>query len=275
MTEIKKTYKNYVDGKYVRSESGKTYTIELKSESYELPLTSKKDLRDAVTSSKKGFDSWNKLSQYNRTQIIYRLSEMIEGNRDSYVELLVDHGLTKSTANKDIDNAINTIVWYAGLADKWEQLTGNLNPVDGEFFNISHQEPLGVVFTLNSDEVSIDKLIRSFLPSLSIGCSVISFSEKNAVLSLKLAEDVNNSDLPSGSLNLLSGDFTKVFDDISRHVEINALASYKKLNKESLKTINENASTSVKRIFHLPSEDGLSSILPFIETKTVWHPKGR
>ena len=275
MTEIKKTYKNYVDGKYVRSESGKTYTIELKSESYELPLTSKKDLRDAVTSSKKGFDSWNKLSQYNRTQIIYRLSEMLEGNRDSYVELLVDHGLTKSAANKDIDNAINTIVWYAGLADKWEQLTGNLNPVDGEFFNISHQEPLGVVFTLNSDEVSIDKLIRSFLPSLSIGCSVISFSEKNAVLSLKLAEDVNNSDFPSGSLNLLSGDFTKVFDDISRHVEINALASYKKLNKESLKTINENASTSVKRIFHLPSEDGLSSILPFIETKTVWHPKGR
>ena len=275
MTEIKKTYKNYVDGKYVRSESGKTYTIELKSESYELPFTSKKDLRDAVTSSKKGFDSWNKLSQYNRTQIIYRLSEMLEGNRDSYVELLVDHGLTKSAANKDIDNAINTIVWYAGLADKWEQLTGNLNPVDGEFFNISHQEPLGVVFTLNSDEVSIDKLIRSFLPSLSIGCSVISFSEKNAVLSLKLAEDVNNSDLPSGSLNLLSGDFTKVFDDISRHVEINALASYKKLNKESLKTINENASTSVKRIFHLPSEDGLSSVLPFIETKTVWHPKGR
>ena len=275
MTEIKKTYKNYVDGKYVRSESGKTYTIDLKSESYELPLTSKKDLRDAVTSSKKGFDSWKGLSQYNKTQIIYRLSEMLEGNRDSYVDLLLEHGLTKSTANKDIDNAINTLVWYAGLADKWEQLTGNLNPVDGEFFNISHQEPLGIVFTLNSDEVSIDKLVRSFLPALSTGCSVINLSEKNAVLSLKLAEDVNNSDIPAGTLNLLSGDFSKVFDDVSRHVEINAIASYKKLNKEILKTINENASTSVKRIFHLPSEDGLSSILPFIETKTVWHPKGR
>ena len=275
MTEIKKTYKNYVDGKYVRSESGKTYTIDLKSESYELPLTSKKDLRDAVTSSKKGFDSWKGLSQYNKTQIIYRLSEMLEGNRDSYVDLLLEHGLTKSTANKDIDNAINTLVWYAGLADKWEQLTGNLNPVDGEFFNISHQEPLGIVFTLNSDEVSIDKLVRSFLPALSTGCSVINLSEKNAVLSLKLAEDVNNSDIPAGTLNLLSGDFSKVFDDVSRHVEINAFASYKMLNKEILKTINENASTSVKRIFHLPSEDGLSSILPFIETKTVWHPKGR
>jgi len=275
MTEIKKTYKNYVDGKYVRSESGKTYTVELKSESYELPLTSKKDLRDAVTSSKSGFASWNKLSQYNRTQIIYRLSEMIEGNRDSYIEILQDHGLTKSAANKDIDNAINTIVWYAGLADKWEQLTGNLNPVVGEYFNISHQEPIGVVFSLNSTEFSIDKLVSSFLPALSIGCSVVNLSEKNAVLALKLAEDVNNSDLPSGALNLLSGDFSKVLDDVSRHVEINALSSYKKLNKENLKIINRNASTSVKRIFHLPSEDGLSSILPFIETKTVWHPKGR
>ena len=34
MIDIKKTYKNYVDGKYVRSESGKTYTKELKNEFY-------------------------------------------------------------------------------------------------------------------------------------------------------------------------------------------------------------------------------------------------
>ena len=44
MIDIKKTYKNYVDGIYVRSESGKTYTKELKNEFYELPLTSKKDI---------------------------------------------------------------------------------------------------------------------------------------------------------------------------------------------------------------------------------------
>jgi|TARA_Y100001970_G_scaffold110278_1_gene137742 acyl-CoA reductase-like NAD-dependent aldehyde dehydrogenase len=275
MTEIKKTYKNYVGGSYVRSESGKTFTVELKNQNYELPLTSKKDLRDAVTSSKKGYESWNKLTEYNRTQILYRLSEMIEGNKESYIELLQEHGLTKAAATKDVDNAIDTVVWYAGLADKWEQVTGNLNPVAGDYFNISHQEPIGVVFTLNSSDVSIDKTIRSFLPAMTVGCSVISFSENNSVISLKLAEDVNNSDLPEGTLNFLAGDFSKIIDDVSRHVEVNALALYGKLNKENLKTINENASTSVKRVFNLPSEEGLSSVLPFIETKTVWHPKGR
>ena len=275
MTEIKKTYKNYVGGSYVRSESGKTFTVELKNQNYELPLTSKKDLRDAVTSSKKGYESWNKLTEYNRTQILYRLSEMIEGNKESYIELLQEHGLTKAAATKDVDNAIDTVVWYAGLADKWEQVTGNLNPVAGDYFNISHQEPIGVVFTLNSSDVSIDKTIRYFLPAMAVGCSVISFSENNSVISLKLAEDVNNSDLPEGTLNFLAGDFSKIIDDVSRHVEVNALALYGKLNKENLKTINENASTSVKRVFNLPSEEGLSSVLPFIETKTVWHPKGR
>ena len=121
----------------------------------------------------------------------------------------------------------------------------------------------------------VDKTIRSFLPAMTVGCSVISFSQNNSVISLKLAEDVNNSDLPEGTLNFLAGDFSKIIDDVSRHVEVNALALYGKLNKENLKTINENASTSVKRVFNLPSEEGLSSVLPFIETKTVWHPKGR
>ena len=65
MTEVKKTYKHYVDGKFVRSESGKVYAIDLKKEKYEIPLTSKKDLRDAVTSSKAGFAKWNSLTMYN------------------------------------------------------------------------------------------------------------------------------------------------------------------------------------------------------------------
>ncbi len=87
MIEIKKTYKNYVGGKYVRSESGKTFTLSLKNDSFEVPLTSKKDIRDAVTASKKGFQNWSQISPYTKTQILYRLSEMIEGNKDRFTDL--------------------------------------------------------------------------------------------------------------------------------------------------------------------------------------------
>jgi acyl-CoA reductase-like NAD-dependent aldehyde dehydrogenase len=275
MTDIKKTYKNYVHGKFVRSESGKVYSIDLKEEKYEIPLTSKKDLRDAVTSSKEGFKNWNQLTMYNRSQILYRLSEMIEGNKDSYISLLEDHGLSKINSKNDINNAIDTIVWYAGLVDKWEQLTGNLNPVAGEYFNISHQEAIGVTFTLSSNSISLNELLKSILSPLTVGCSVINFSNENAVIALKLSEDINNSDFPSGSLNLLSGKFENIIEDVGGHVEIKHAAIYEKISKKSSEILGQKASESVKRISILPSTSGISSILPFIETKTVWHPKGK
>ena len=275
MNEIKKTYKNYVGGKYVRSESGKTFRIELKNDFYEVPLTSRKDIRDAVVAAKKGFTDWQKLTPYNKTQILYRLSEMLEGNFDTYQQILQDSGLTKAKAKEDIKNSLDSLIWYAGMADKWEQMTGNLNPVAGDFFNISHQESLGVVFTLNSSEHSLNNLLLNMLPALTTGCSVISFNEDNSVLALKLAEDINNSDLPPGALNLMSGKFELIIDDVSNHVEITAMALYKKVTTEEKTLIRENASKSLKRVYITPPTKGLGALLPFIETKTVWHPKGR
>lgn len=275
MNEIKKTYKNYVGGKYIRSESGKTFRIELKNNFYEVPLTSRKDIRDAVVAAKKGFTDWQKLTPYNKTQILYRLSEMLEGNFDTYQQILQDSGVTKAKAKEDIKNSLDSLIWYAGMADKWEQMTGNLNPVAGDFFNISHQESLGVVFTLNSSEHSLNNLLLNMLPALTTGCSVISFNEENSVLALKLAEDINNSDLPPGALNIMSGKFELIIDDVSNHVEITAMALYKKVTTEEKTLIRENASKSLKRIYITPPTKGLEALLPFIETKTVWHPKGR
>ena len=275
MTEVKKTYKHYVDGKFVRSESGKVYAIDLKKEKYEIPLTSKKDLRDAVTSSKAGFAKWNSLTMYNKSQILYRLSEMIVGNKESYIALLQQHGLTKNDSKNDVEDAVNTIIWYAGIVDKWEQLTGNLNPVAGEYFNISHQEPIGVTFSLSSDDISLNSLVKSFLPAMSVGCSVISFTNQNAVLALKLSEDINNSDFPSGSLNILTGNFENIVEDVGAHVEIRLAAIYSNISNDLLETLDVKGSDSVKRIVNLPSDEGLGSIIPFVETKTVWHPKGQ
>ena len=114
----------------------------------------------------------------------------------------------------------------------------------------------------------------SILPALTVGCSVISYSEENSLLALKFAEDINNSDFPSGSLNIVSGMFQNIINDVSKHVEINLISLHKELDDDGLKVIEENASESVKRIFSQPSTEGLSSILPYLETKTVWHPKG-
>ena len=103
MIDIKKTYKNYVDGKYVRSESGKTYTKELKNEFYELPLTSKKDIRDAIFALNNSFD-WIALSFVRSKKDILELKQLISDNCDHHIPIISK--IEKPEAIKKMDEII-------------------------------------------------------------------------------------------------------------------------------------------------------------------------
>jgi len=275
MSEVRKTYKMFLGNEFVRSESGRTYSLEQGKEIVELPQASKKDVRDAVSVAKKGYQSWSGLTPYNRAQVLYRLSEMIEGRKELYIKVLKEFGVKDSEAKKDVKDAIEALVWYAGLSDKWEQVSGNLNPVAGPYFNISHQEPLGVSFIFPRDNVSLKSFLLSILPPLCVGCSVICISQESGVLAILLAEDIHNSDLPPGTLNILTGSYSNIIEDISRHVEIRGVGVSEDFNNDSFTTIQSNGSDSVKRTFILNESLNLLSLNPFLETKTVWHPKGK
>ena len=275
MNEVRKTYKMFVGNKFIRSESGRTYSIKQNKEVIELPLASKKDIRDAVSSAKQGHSSWSGLTPYNRAQVLYRLSEMIEGRKSSYVELLKESGVKSDIAKKDVEKAIEALIWYSGLADKWEQLIGNLNPVSGSYLNISHQESLGVTFVFPRDSLSLYGLILSALPPLTVGCSVIMLNNEAGLLSVMLAEDVHNSDMPPGAWNILTGEYDGIIEDISKHVEIRGIAVANDFNKDDYKRIQESGSASVKRTYRVNESMDIMSLIPFLETKTVWHPKGK
>ena len=275
MNEVRKTYKMFVGNKFIRSESGRTYSIKQNKEVIELPQASKKDIRDAVSSAKQGYSSWSGLTAYNRAQVLYRLSEMIEGRKSSYVELLKESGVKSDTAKKDVEKAIEALIWYSGLADKWEQLIGNLNPVSGSYLNISHQEPLGVTFVFPRDSLSLHGLVLSVLPPLTVGCSVIMLNNGAGLLSVMLSEDVHNSDMPPGAWNILTGEHDGIIEDISKHVEIRGIAVASDFNNDDYKKIQESGSESVKRTYRVNESMDIMSLIPFLETKTVWHPKGK
>ena len=275
MNEVRKTYKMFVGNKFIRSESGRTYSIKQNKEVIELPQASKKDIRDAVSSAKQGYSSWSGLTAYNRAQVLYRLSEMIEGRKSSYVELLKESGVKPDTAKKDVEKAIEALIWYSGLADKWEQLIGNLNPVSGSYLNISHQEPLGVTFVFPRDSLSLHGLVLSVLPPLTVGCSVIMLNNGAGLLSVMLSEDVHNSDMPPGAWNILTGEYDGIIEDISKHVEIRGIAVASDFNNDDYKKIQESGSESVKRTYRVNESMDIMSLIPFLETKTVWHPKGK
>ena len=77
---VEKTYKLFVGGKFVRSESGRVLaaTGSDGKPGANYSRASRKDFRDAVTAARSAFAGWSKQSAYLRSQILYRAAEMLE-----------------------------------------------------------------------------------------------------------------------------------------------------------------------------------------------------
>src|ERR671931_2481374 len=84
---VAKTYKLYVGGAFPRSESGRSYPVTDARGGFlaHAAQASRKDARDAVAAARKAFPGWSSATAYNRGQVLYRVSEMMEGRRDQFI----------------------------------------------------------------------------------------------------------------------------------------------------------------------------------------------
>lgn len=277
--DVRKTYKLYIGGKFPRSESGRSYPA-LDSDGEVLARVaqgSRKDLRDAVRTARSAQESWAGRTGYNRGQILYRIAETLEDRTGTFVEQLIATGSTKRQASTEVENAVDRMVWYAGWADKFAQIYGNLNPVAGPFFNISAPEPTGVVGVVAPEEPCLLGLVSRLAPVLVSGnTTVVLASERLPMPAISFTEVLDTSDVPGGVVNVLTGKKDELIPWLADHMDVNAIDAGG-ATSEQLQRIQEGAVHNVKRVVP-PSKNGPGQspyrIAAFTETKTVWHPKG-
>ena len=176
--DVKKTYKLYIGGKFPRSESGRTFpALDGDGEILaRVASASRKDLRDAVRAARSAQPGWGGRTGYNRGQILYRIAETLEDRDGTFVEQLEATGVSKSEARKEVAASVDRLVWYAGWADKFAQIYGNLNPVAGPFFNISAPEPTGVVGVIAPERPGLLGLVSRLAPVLVPGNTAVVLS---------------------------------------------------------------------------------------------------
>ena len=118
---VQKTYKLYIDGKFPRTESGRYIKWQDPKETTLVNVCrgSRKDFRNAVVAARKAASGWSCRTAYNRGQILYRIGEILEGRREQFMTELTLQGSTKKQAEKEIDQAIERLIYYAGWADKY------------------------------------------------------------------------------------------------------------------------------------------------------------
>ena len=277
--DVRKTYKLYIGGKFPRSESGRSYPA-LAADGEVLARVaqgSRKDLRDAVRVARDAGPGWAGTSGYNRGQVLYRVAETLEDRGGTFVEQLQAAGVGKRAAAAEVGAAVDRMVWYAGWADKFAQIYGNLNPVAGPFFNISAPEPTGVVGVIAPEEPALLGLVSELAPVLVPGnTAVVLASERIPMPAITFTEVLNSSDVPGGVVNVLTGHKDELIPWLADHMDVNAIAAGGATSEQAIR-VQEGAVHNVKRVV-MPSGNGSAQspyrIAAFTETKTVWHPKG-
>jgi acyl-CoA reductase-like NAD-dependent aldehyde dehydrogenase len=286
---VRKTYKLYIGGEFPRTESGRSYEV-FDARGRLLANAcrgTRKDIRDAVRAARKAQPGWAKKTAYNRSQILYRIAELMEGRREQFIsEVAAAQGVSRRRATREVDAAIDRWVWYAGWADKFSQVVGSVNPVNGPYFNFTVPEPTGVVGVIAPQDSSLLGLVSRVAPVIVGGnaCVVVA-SETRPLPAVTLTEVLATSDVPGGVVNLVTGLRREIVPALAAHMDVNALDAFGVSPSEAA-AVEEMAVENVKRLVRPPvggleRYDWLADraqspylIGEFIETKTVWHPIG-
>ena len=279
--DVKKTYKLFIGGKFPRSESGRSYKVNDHKNQHlaNVSLASRKDVRDAVVAARAAQPGWAGATAYNRGQVLYRIAEMLEGRREQFVsEIRELTGKSERQANQELDAAIDSWVWHAGWTDKIDAVAGSMNPVAGPFFNISTNQPTGVVGAFAPQDSPLVGFVNTIAPAIVSGNTIVVVtSEKLSLPALTLGEVLATSDLPGGVVNILAGKETELSSWLVGHMDVNAVDLE---GASNLKELEIMAADTVKRVVRkgsyqrLGSKGSLQHILDYMEIKTVWHPKG-
>jgi acyl-CoA reductase-like NAD-dependent aldehyde dehydrogenase len=275
---VRKTYKLFIGGSFVRSESGRYDRIEgeraaspASAGAVNIPRGSRKDVRDAVAAARSASAGWAARTAYNRGQILYRFAEALESRR-------ADIGAPAD----EVGDAIDVLVHYAGWTNKLQPVLGGINPVAAPFLSFSVPEPTGVVGLVAPDSPPLLGLVAELAPALAAGNTVVAvLSDEQPLPGLDLGEVLGISDVPGGVVNLLSGRRAELAPALAGHHALNAIVDASA--DAALGTeIDKLAAESVTRVRHAtPTRsytdavaDPLSRLEALTELKTAWHPVG-
>jgi acyl-CoA reductase-like NAD-dependent aldehyde dehydrogenase len=284
---VLKTSKLFIGGKFPRSESGRVMPASGADGSLiaNVSQASRKDLRDAVSAARKAAEPWAGISAYLRSQILYRLAEMLESRAAVLqAELAATTGLSSRETVAECAIAIDTLTALAGWPDKLSQVLGSVNTVSGPYFNFTNPEPVGVTVLFAPSTPALTAPVMLLGAALATGnpCILVA-SERHPILAMTLAEAIATSDIPGGVVNILTGIHGELAPAAAAHRDIDAIIDATDGSDPSLCTeLAAGAAENLKRVVAFrptPAEWQSPAFLSqpwllgkIMEAKTTWHP---
>jgi aldehyde dehydrogenase (NAD+) len=198
--QLKSKYDLFINGEFVKP-SSKKYFNSINPANGEhiakLAQANKKDVDKAVKAARKAFKSWSKLEPKERGKYIFRIARMIQERAKEFALIESMDGGKPIRESRDIDIplAANHFFYYAGWADKLEYVFPNKSP-----------KPLGVAGQIIPWNFPLLMAAWKIAPALAAGNTVVlKPAETTSLTALKLAELIQDSGLPKGVVNIITG----------------------------------------------------------------------
>ncbi|HMX77243.1 MAG TPA: aldehyde dehydrogenase family protein [Chitinophagaceae bacterium] len=198
---IKPQYDLFINGEWTKPQSGKYFgTINPATEEKlsEVAAANAADVDKAVKAARNAYEKvWKKMPAKERAKYIFRISRMIqEKARELAIIESLDGGKPiRESRDFDVPTAANHFFYYAGWADKLEYAFPNRTTA-----------PLGVAGQIIPWNFPLLMAAWKIAPALATGNTVVlKPAETTPITALKLAEIIQESDLPPGVVNIITG----------------------------------------------------------------------
>jgi aldehyde dehydrogenase (NAD+) len=216
--KLKDKYDLFIGGEFVKPLSKKyfnTLNPATNQSIAKIADANDKDIDKAVKSARKAFKSWSKLDPKERGKYIFRIARMIQERAKEFAVIESMDGGKPIRESRDIDIplAANHFFYHAGWADKLEYAFPNKKPT-----------PLGVAGQIIPWNFPLLMAAWKIAPAIACGNTVVlKPAESTSLTALKLAELIEDSGLPKGVVNIVTG-AGKTGAAIVNHPDINKIA---------------------------------------------------
>jgi aldehyde dehydrogenase (NAD+) len=217
--KLKKQYDLFINGAFVKPSSKKyfsTYSPSTLEKLAEVAEANEKDVDLAVKAARNAYDKvWKKMPAKERAKYIFRIARMIqERSRELAVIETMDGGKPiRESRDFDIPTAANHFFYYAGWADKLDYAFPNRNP-----------KSIGVAAQIIPWNFPLLMAAWKIAPALATGNTVVlKPAESTPLTALKLAEIIQDADLPPGVVNIITG-FGNTGAAMVNHPDVNKIA---------------------------------------------------
>ena len=218
---------NYINGEWhepasgewidnVDPSRGKVYS--------QIPQSGADDVNKAVDAAKKAFPHWSGLSARERSEIMLKVSQLIEQRLDLLAEAeSLDNGKPLKLAKTvDIPRARDNFAFFATAILHDE---APFHDMAGRGFNYTLRQPIGVVGCISPWNLPLYLFTWKIAPALAAGnCVVAKPSEVTPMTAFMLTEICNEAGVPPGVLNILHGTGPSAGQAIVEHPEIKAIS---------------------------------------------------